>query len=200
MNDANKHIEFELVGRAQAGDDKAFEELVKIHDRRVFNLAFSMLGNLADAQDVYQDTFLRAWRGIGSFRFQSSFSTWLLRIAVNQSLTFRKRRKLRSVLSLHDSATDSSPALYFEIAGDSNAEKSLYSKEALQQINAAMERLTAKERAVFSLKHFQDIKIREISSMLGYAEGTVKNLLFRASRKMQKSLKPYFKDDADVMS
>ena len=200
MSDANKHIEFELVGRAQAGDDKAFEELVKIHDRRVFNLAFSMLGNLADAQDVYQDTFLRAWRGIGSFRFQSSFSTWLLRIAVNQSLTFRKRRKLRSFLSLHDSATDSSPALYIEIVGGSNAEKSLYSKEALQQINAAMERLTAKERAVFSLKHFQDIKIGEISSMLGYAEGTVKNLLFRASRKMQKSLKPYFKDDADAMS
>ena len=200
MSEKNKHIEFELVGRAQAGETKAFEELVKLHDRRVLNLAYSMLGNLADAQDVYQDTFLRAWNGISSFRFQSSFSTWLLRIAVNRSLTIRKRKKIRSFLSLHDTAPDSNTGIHFEIAGNSNPTKELDAEETLQQINAAMESLTIKERAVFSLKHFQDIKIREISSMLGCAEGTVKNLLFRATRKMQKSLKSFYEDNVNVLS
>jgi len=71
----NKNTEFELVQRAQNGDEKAFEELVILHDRHVLNMAYSMTGSLADAQDVYQETFLRAFRAIGSFRFQSSFHT-----------------------------------------------------------------------------------------------------------------------------
>ena len=200
MSEKNKHIEFELVGRAQAGDDKAFEELVQLHDRRILNLAPSMLGNLADAQDVYQETFMRAWRGIGSFRHQSSFTTWLMRIAVNQSLTLRRRRSLHSFFSLHDAATTSAALLAFDLTGDSAADKALQSEEMMRQINAALDTLSARERAVFSLKHFQGEKIREIAVMLGCAEGTVKNLLFRGVRKMRKSLHAYFKDEVDVLS
>ena len=199
MSKNNKHIEFELVARAQAGDGSAFEELVKIHDRQVLNLAYSMLGNLADAQDVYQETFLRAWKSIASFRFQSAFKTWLLRIAVNQSLTARKRKKLRSFLSLNDTSPAAADVIEKALKDSSSATDALFSTETLQQINAAMERLSAKERAVFTLKHFQEFKIRDISEMLGYAEGTVKNLLFRAGRKMQKALKSYYKDDVHVL-
>ena len=195
MSENKKHIEFELVERAQAGDGKAFEELVKMHDRRVFDLAYSMLGNLADAQDVYQETFLRAWKSIASFRFQSSFLTWLLKITFNQSLTMRKKIKLHSFLSLSNSAPDSNQFVHLQIADTTNADQHLNSEETLQQVNSAMLKLTTKERAVFSLKHFQDIKIKEIAVMLGYADGTVKNLLFRATRKMQKSLKHYVKDE-----
>lgn len=190
-----KHIEFELVERAQTGDSTAFEELVKMHDRRVFDLAFSMLGNMADAQDVYQESFLRAWKSISTFRFKSSFLTWLLKITFNQALTMRKKRNLHSFLSLNTNSSDSNETQHLQIADASNTAQQIHSKETLQQINSAMQKLTTKERAVFSLKHFQDIKIREISEMLGYADGTVKNLLFRATRKMQKSLSPYIKDE-----
>ena len=116
MSEKNIHIEFELVERAQIGDSKAFEELVKMHDRRVFDLAFNMLGNMADAQEVYQESFLRAWKSISTFRFKSSFLTWLLKITFNQALTMRKKRNLHSFLSLNTNSSDSKETQHLQIA------------------------------------------------------------------------------------
>jgi RNA polymerase sigma-70 factor (ECF subfamily) len=194
VSDQLKHIEFELVQRAQNGDHKAFEELVVLHDRQVLNVAYSMTGSLADAQDIYQETFLRAFRAIGSFRFQSSFRTWVLRIAVNQAINWRKKKKLRSFFSLDAHDQNSKDSQFLQIAGTSDASTSLHSKEILEHIQNGMNRLSNRERAVFTLRHFQEIKIKEIAALLDCAEGTVKNLLFRATQKMQKELQEFVED------
>ncbi|MBN1561347.1 sigma-70 family RNA polymerase sigma factor [candidate division KSB1 bacterium] len=187
--DQENHIEFELVRRAQGGDSKAFEELVMLSDRQVLTLAYHMTGNLADAQDVYQETFLRAFRGLQGFRFQSSFRTWLLRIATNQAINWRAKRRLRLFSQPHESDAEDSSCSQFVDNSDPSA--TVHVQEILQHIRAGMDFLSAKERAVFTLRHFEGTKIKEIAAMLGCAEGTVKNLLFRATKKLQKALSFY---------
>jgi RNA polymerase sigma-70 factor (ECF subfamily) len=191
VSDQKYHIEFELVRRAQGGDEKAFEELVLLADRHVLDLAYNMTGNLADAQDVYQETFLRAFKSLQGFRFASSFRTWILRIALNQAINWRKKHRIRSFFSqsVHENVAEDSA--YIQFADDSDPSAGIHSQEILQHIQAGMDSLSAKERAVFALRHFQGIKIKEIAIMLDCAEGTVKNLLFRATKKMQKALRYY---------
>ncbi len=189
-----KHIEFELVQRAQHGDEKAFEELVIQHDRQVLNVAYSMTGSLADAQDIYQETFLRAYRALPGFRFQSSFRTWLLRITVNQAINWRKKRKLRSIFSLDSPDGHNNDMAFLNIASDTDAAATVHAEEIWQQIFRGMQTLSSKERAVFTLRHFEGIKIKEIATLLECADGTVKNLMYRATQKMQKALKEYVED------
>lgn len=193
MSDQEKHIEFELVQRAQNGDAKAFEDLVVLHDRQVLNVAYSMTGSLTDAQDVYQETFLRVFKAIRGFRFQSSFRTWVLRIAVNQAINWRKKQRLRSFLSI-DSGSSNDDAPFVHLASQSDASGAVQSEEILRLIQNGMNGLSSKERAVFTLRHFEEVKIKDIAVVLDCAEGTVKNLLFRATKKMQKALKHYVED------
>lgn len=174
--------------RAQRGDDKAFEELVFLCDRQVLNVAYSMTGSLTDAQDIYQDTFMRAFKAVNGFRFQSSFRTWVLRIAMNQAINWRRKRTLRTFLSLDSNEEHTQ---HIDVTNDANPMSSMDSREILDQIRAAMDVLSTKERAIFTLRHFQEIKINEIAHILDCAEGTVKNLLFRATKKMQKALQNY---------
>jgi len=194
VSDQQKQIEFELVRRAQNGDEKAFEQLVVLHDRHVLKVAYSMTGSLVDAQDVYQETFLRAFKSIQSFRFASSFRTWLLRIAVNQSINWRKKRKRRAFFSLNSTNDGDEKSQLDFIVGSLDSSTSVHSEEILKQIQAGLTTLSHKERAVFTLRHFQDIKLKEIATTMNCAEGTVKNLLFRATQKMQKALKEYIED------
>ena len=165
-----------------------------MHDRQVLNIAFSMTGNPADAQDVYQETFLQAFSNVKDFRGQSSFKTWLLRIAVNRAINFCKKKKRRRLFSLDAGDVEIADRAFIQPASGSNPSDRVLAKEILHHINVGMAVLSAKERAVFTLRHFQEIKIKEIAEMLGCAEGTVKNLLYRATRKMQKALKSYVED------
>lgn len=180
--------------RAQNGELNAFEELVKLHDRSVLNVAYSMTGNADDAQDVYQETFLRAYTGISRFRFESSFRTWVMRIAVNQSINMRKKRRLRSFLSLNVTASEHDEPVVLQIADSEDPAAEVVSEEILQQVQTALQVLTTKERAVFTLKHFEQYKVKEIAQMLQCAEGTVKNYLFRATQKLQARLKSYYRN------
>lgn len=187
MSDINKQKEFELVRQAQAGDENSFEELVKLYDKKVLQFVLYMTGNLADAQDIYQETFIRAFLGLAKFKFQSSFSTWLMRIATNQSINFRKKKKLTTFFSI-SSGDSEKENIIFELKAESDPLKTISNKELEQQITYGLQKLTDKERAVFSLKHFQDYKIKQIAKILNNSEGTIKNLLFRATRKLRKSL------------
>ncbi|MDZ7271599.1 MAG: sigma-70 family RNA polymerase sigma factor, partial [candidate division KSB1 bacterium] len=89
-----------LIRRAQQGDSQAFDQLVRRHDRQVLSLAYDLTGNIEDAKDIYQEVFLRTYRRIQSFRFESAFSTWLYRITLNCALSFRRRRMQEDLLSL----------------------------------------------------------------------------------------------------
>lgn len=183
--------EKKLIKNAQMGNVAAFEQLVRTYDQRVLHLIYRMQGNLADTQDIYQETFLKAFENLNSFRFESEFSTWLFRIAINQCINARRKKRIRTWLTFNDDPKDSGSV---RPATRENPESDLADVELNQQINQALSKLSDQQRSVFILKHYEGYKIREISQILDCAEGTVKNQIFRATRKLQKLLKPYLNE------
>lgn len=183
--------ETELIKRAQRGSAEAFDELVRLHDRRILQMIYSIVGDRQDAGDVYQETFIRAFSRISTFRFESELSTWLGRIAINLALNWRKRMHRKNVFSLeaqNESAEDSPREIRAEEEGAVDA---LLSRELNRQVESGLRRLPAQQRTVFILKHTHGYKIKEIAEMLGCAEGTVKNQLFRAAERLRQILQPY---------
>jgi len=180
-----------LIRRAQEGDGPAFETLVQMHDRQVLKLARQMLNNLEDAQDVYQEIFIKVFRSLPSFRFESEFATWLYRIVINQCINYRQWRSRRRFLSFDAHNGEENQTSYSPPDKNPDPEKETLNKELSREIALAMESLSDKQRAVFALRHFHGQKLQEIAKTLGCAEGTVKNYLFRATQRMQEKLQEY---------
>jgi RNA polymerase sigma-70 factor (ECF subfamily) len=183
-----------LIEQAQSGNREAFEELIRRHDRDILRLAFHMLGNRDEAREVFQETFLKAFRSLNRFRFESSFYTWVYRIATNVGLDrLRKRHNLKEEIS-YESDTESHPdrpALKDTLAATtyySNPERRLYGKEVGARIREALKTLSEKERLVFELRHYQGLRLRVIGEIMGSTEETAKNYLFRATQKLRNQL------------
>ena len=180
-----------LVEQAQKGDREAFEQLVYLHDRDISRLAFHMLGNREEAREVFQDTFLKAYRSLERFRGDSSFYTWIYRIATNVALDrLRKRQTLREEISYEadTEAHPDRPALkdtLEEKSYFSNPERRLYGREIGKRIQEAVGTLSEKERLVFELRHYQGLRLRMIGEIMGSTEETAKNYLFRATQKLR---------------
>jgi RNA polymerase sigma-70 factor, ECF subfamily len=182
-----------LVRKAQAGDRLAFEEIVRRYDRDVLRLALNLVHRPEDARDVYQEGFLRAYRNLNRFRFECSFYTWLYRIVTNVALDhLRRRTSHREEQAPASKETEGAVPDFFdrqpELRASANPEKSLLGQEVGQQIQQAMKRLSPRERMVFEMKHYQGLRLRAIGDLLGTSEETVKNSLFRATRKLRESL------------
>jgi RNA polymerase sigma-70 factor (ECF subfamily) len=173
-----------IVARARSGDADAFRALVERHSRPLFRLAFRMTGNQQDAEDVVQESFLRAWRQLGRFDDQASFGTWLYRIATNCSLDAMRSRKRRSA----DSEVED-PALALPAAGPT-PERVAMSGEVRQRVAEAMNELSASERTAFVLRHFDGMRIEDVSRVLGCQPGAAKHSVFRAVRKLRQALEP----------
>jgi RNA polymerase sigma-70 factor (ECF subfamily) len=184
----------ELIRAAQRGDRAAFETLVRQYDQAVLRLALHMMGSEPDARDIYQEAFLKAYRHLGNFRFECSFYTWIYRIVTNLCLDHLRKRQTRK----EDSGTvmDSSGQevdLLDRVADDraaANPERDLMRRELGAKINAALKKLTPRERMVFELKHYQGLRLRTIGEMLNTTEETAKNTLFRATQKLRSVLGP----------
>src|SRR5262252_5838555 len=184
-----------LVREAQAGNRAAFEELVHRYDRDVLRLALNLMRRTEDARDVYQEAFLKVYRNLHRFRFECSFYTWLYRIVTNVCLDHLRRRQARpedqapEINSVHheEGITD-----FFERQREHRAtqdpERRLMGGEIRARLALAMERLSPRERVVFEMKHYQGLKLRAIGDALGTTEETVKNSLFRATRKLRSEL------------
>lgn len=187
--------EARLIRQAQQGSTIAFAQLVALHDRRVLQLAYQLLNDRRDAEDVYQEVFTNVFRKLSSFRFESAFSTWLYRIVVNHCINYRKRRLRARHETLEPSmfVEEDEPTPRFKDEG-LDPEHELLNRELGQQIHAALATLSDKQRAVFVLRHFQGHKLQEIAEILDTAEGTVKNYLFRATQHLQKRLRAYHED------
>ena len=178
-----------LIRRSQQGDTTAFDELVRNYDRSVLRLAMNLTGSPEDAQDIYQETFLRAYRNIGRFRFECSFYTWIYRIATNLCLDHLRKKQVRK----EDApvATDASGEEYSVLDQvpdgrvGSNPEKDLMRRQLGDRINYALEKLTPRERMVFELKHYHGLKLRTVGEILHTTEETAKNTLFRATHKLR---------------
>jgi RNA polymerase sigma-70 factor (ECF subfamily) len=181
-----------LIREAQRGDRAAFEELVRQYDRAVLRLALHLTGSESDAQDIYQEAFLKAYRNLGSFRFECSFYTWIYRIVSNLCLDHLRRRKVRK----EDAPVAMDPEggeynLLDQVADDragANPEHDLLRRELGSRIASTLEKLTPRERMVFELKHYHGLKLRTVGEILNTTEETAKNTLFRATQKMRAAL------------
>jgi len=183
-----------LVAEAQAGSRAAFEELVRRYDRDVLRLALNLMKRPEDARDVYQEAFLKVYRNLHRFRFECSFYTWLYRIVTNVCLDQLRRRQARpedqapEVHSAHEDGITDFFERQREYRATQDPERRLMGNEIRVRIARAMERLSPRERIVFEMKHYQGLKLRAIGDALGTTEETVKNSLFRATRKLRSEL------------
>ena len=181
-----------LIREAQRGNRAAFEELVRQYDQPVLRLALNLTRSEQDAQDIFQEAFLKAYRNLGSFRFECSFYTWVYRIVTNLCLDHLRKKQVRKEESPVAVDKQGTPYDLLDRQADgragSNPERDLMRRELGHKIGLALERLTARERMVFELKHYQGLKLRTIGEMLNTTEDTAKNTLFRATQKLRATL------------
>jgi RNA polymerase sigma-70 factor, ECF subfamily len=184
-----------LVAEAQAGNRAAFEELVRRYDRDVLRLALNLMKRPEDARDVYQEAFLKVYRNLHRFRFECGFYTWLYRIVTNVCLDHLRRRQARpedQAPEMNSGKQEEGITDFFERQREHrptlDPERTLMGQEIKARITRAMERLSPRERIVFEMKHYQGLKLRAIGDVLGTTEETVKNSLFRATRKLRNEL------------
>lgn len=183
--------ETELIIRAQNGNIAAFEELIYNYDKKVLALALKYVKNEDDAKDIYQDVFIRVFKGLKRFQFKSEFSTWLYRIVINVCLTHKTRSNKREFVSIYPDSDEESENMNtgLEII-DNNPmpDRSVTSAEISEHINSAIETLSPRQKMIFILKHYEGYKLTEIAEMLQCGEGTIKKYLFDAVRKMRTQL------------
>ena len=181
-----------LVREAQRGNRAAFEELVRHYDQSVLRLAMHLTGSEHEAQDIYQDAFLKAYKSVGNFRFECSFYTWIYRIVTNLCLDHLRKKQVRKEEAAV--TVDAQGEQYDVLAqvpdgrAGANPERDLMRRELGKRINHALGTLTPRERMVFELKHYQGLKLRTVGEILHTTEETAKNTLFRATQKLRGAL------------
>lgn len=181
-----------LIKEAQRGNILAFESLVKKYDKQVLQLAYNMVNNAQDAEDIYQEVFVRLYNNLGRFHFKSEFSTWLYRVVVNHCINYRKKRQRNKHFSLDQDASDDAENWQFNLPGkERNPEDTVINEELSRKINLALGQLSDQQKSVFVLRHYHGKKLKDIAKILKCSEGTVKNYLFRATQKMQRQLIDY---------
>lgn len=179
------------IRAAQAGDQGAFERLVRAYDRSVLRLAMNLLRSEEDAYDVYQETFLRVYRNLHAFRFDCNFQTWLYRIVSNLCVDLLRKRKVRReespVVETAEGPRDRLEG-YQEARAQGDPQRALLSRELGRRIEQVLAGLTPRERMVFELRHYQGMRLRAIGEVLGTTEEAAKTFLFRATQKMRAAL------------
>lgn len=180
--------EQELVSRARAGDDKAFEQLMLDNQTRIYNLTLRMTGNPDDALDLAQEAFLNAWKGLKFFKGDSSFSTWLYRLATNACLDHLRKQKRRQDVwlpQLVDEEDDAPPDVPDErYRPDSEFEK----RERLETLQQGLAQLSEEHRQVLVMRELEGLSYQEIGDILDLEAGTVKSRIARARLALRKIL------------
>jgi len=176
------------VARARRGDEDAFRRLVERYSSLLFRVAYRITGNPQDAEDVVQETFLKAFRRLHQFEERASFGSWVHSIAVHTACDLLRRRRTQPTPAA-PSAEDADP---FDAtpAPDPLPDRLLQSREVQDHVGRALEHLSRRERAAFVLRHFEQMTTREIAAALGMDEGTAKQSVFRAVRKLRILLLP----------
>jgi len=181
MNDQN------VIKSAQNGDREAVRLLFEENRQKIFSLAYQYVKNVEDAEDILQETFIKAYRSLHRFNPQNNmrFSPWLYRIGINCSIDYIRRNKGRK---MHNSGSDdldnvSSDTLSYD------PEQTISRKEIREKIDYTLNRLSGRQKMIFILKHYQELTCAEIADYLDCSEGSVKRQLFRAVSVVKKSLK-----------
>jgi RNA polymerase sigma-70 factor, ECF subfamily len=176
------------IARARSGDPDGFRSLVERHSRNVFRLAFRMTGNENDAEDIVQETFLRAYKQLARYESRSSFGTWLYRIAANCSLDLIRTRKFRGELPKPE-GEDKDP-MDLIASPQPGPDRLAASRQVEEHVAGAMAALSGQERTAFVLRHFEGLSIEEISGVLGVGGNAAKHSIFRAVQKLRAALEP----------
>jgi RNA polymerase sigma-70 factor, ECF subfamily len=179
----------QMVERALSGDPEAFGEIVRRWERRIFALAFGMLGREEDARDATQETFLAAFRNLRGFRGEAKVSSWLHRIAVNQCITRQRRAKVRSETALEDEAEKN--AAVFALPIDASPARAVENTERSSAVRRAVCALPTDLRQVVVMKEFEELTFQEIADVLGLPLSTVKSRLYTALRQLQMRLQKF---------
>ena len=174
----------------------SFEELVYRYDHHVMNIAKSFRNSDDDAKDIYQEVFMRVFKGLKNFQFKSEFTTWLFRITTNVCLTFQSRKKNHDSLDQDISlGEENSITLSEKISDYSTADEFIINSETAKYIQLAVDTLPPKQKMVFTLKYYEEYKIKEIAEMMQCSEGAVKRYLFVATHKMRDKLKTVLREE-----
>jgi RNA polymerase sigma factor (sigma-70 family) len=186
--------EMDLVRRAQGGDLAAYDELVKRYQERIYATVYHMTSNHEDANDLAQDSFIKAFQALKSFKGGSSFYTWLYRIAVNKTINFLKQRKNRMHMSLNDLDfnTENNPDLVALIS-EKTPRRDAGLKELQEKLNAALLKLSEPHRIVVVLHDVQGMSHEEVAQVMDCNIGTVRSRLFYARQQLQSLLTDYLK-------
>lgn len=183
-----------LVKRAQRGDMAAYDDLIRRYQERIYSTLYNMTANHEDANDLAQEAFIKAFRALKSFKGDSSFFTWLYRIAVNKTINFLKQRRQRTNLSLNDLDfnAEHDPDLVALIS-DKTPRREINLAELQESLNAAMRKLSEEHRLVVTLHDVQGLPHEEISKIMDCNVGTVRSRLFYARQQLQAHLSDFVK-------
>jgi RNA polymerase sigma-70 factor (ECF subfamily) len=180
-----------LIRQAQRGDRAAFDRLVRLYEDKVLRLALQLARSEDEARDLYQEAFLKIYRSLNRFRFESRFSTWIYRVVMNVFLDHLRRTSRRREMQAPVNE-DGRPEFFQTVADERpglNPERSLRGKEIARRLEAALSRLSPRERLVFELRHYHGLKLRAIGNYCGTSEENAKNSLFRATQKLRTELR-----------
>jgi len=183
-----------LVREAQRGKLAAYDELVRLYQERIYTTIYHMTANHEDANDLAQETFIKAFQALRTFRGGSSFYTWLYRIAINRTLNFLKQRRQHTHMSLNalDAEAEHDPAL-LALVSDKTPRREVGLAELQEKLNAAMQKLSEPHRLVVTLHDVQGLPHDEIARIMDCNVGTVRSRLFYARQQLQAYLSDYLK-------
>ena len=188
--------DFELLARFKKGDQQAFELLVRKYKTTVFNTVYSIMGNTQEADDIAQEVFLKVYTKAGSFKGESSFSTWLYRITVNRCLDELRKRKIKIISYETEFSQDEKLRLKDVLASrEEDITEDLRKKELQDVIQKAMNSLPEKDRIILTLKEIEGLSYNEISKAMEISLGKVKIWLFRARQKLKEKLSFLFPEE-----
>jgi RNA polymerase sigma factor (sigma-70 family) len=190
--DVRHHDDETLLRRTQKGDHHAFDVLVERYKQRLYATVYHMTGNHEDANDLVQETFIKAFKSLHTFRGRSSFYTWIYRIAVNRTINFLKRSKNKNQYSLDDidSSIQTDPD-FLELMSHVTPRREVGLKELQQKLNEALQKLSETHRAVVIMHDIQGMTHADIAKVMRCSEGTVRSRLFYARQHLQSLLSDY---------
>ncbi|MBI5689641.1 MAG: sigma-70 family RNA polymerase sigma factor [Verrucomicrobia bacterium] len=187
--------DLEVVRRVQAGDVAAFDRLILKYRERVYGVIYNLTSNREDAADLTQDAFIKAFQSIHRFGGQSSFFTWLYRIAVNSTLSHLRKARLKAFFSLDRVDSDEPVAreIMDALTEKAGADRDAFVRELQEKLNDAMQKLSIKHRTVVTLFEIDGLSHQEIAEVMGCSVGTVRSRLHYAKQLLQSELQPYLR-------
>jgi RNA polymerase sigma-70 factor (ECF subfamily) len=182
-----------VVAQVLAGDRDAFRVLVERHSRSLYHLVYRMTGSSADTEEIVQDTFLRAFKGLEKFELRSNFGTWIYRIATNRTLDFLKSKKMSDTQTYRiEEDPDPEESRQIQLAATApGPDRMVISEQMKSRMAQALSLLTPAERVAFTMRHMEGRSIGEISKTLNLKTSAAKNSVFRAVQKLRQQLEPF---------